>query len=178
MRRRINLFACCTIPLLGAALVGCDPGSVGGGDGVDVDDRLPEVKCEASLAISGTFATSVAPPPTAADGCVPEGVWTVAVTVMSAGDCAAVNVGDEYVFDVVGTGRDRTFTLRDAPAGAEISLNIHAGGNGECEFTFESITPAASGGGEHEVILLKPYTEPGLTPIAGSGTYQLWTKHP
>ncbi len=166
--------------LLGLALVcvsGCTLGEVGddvvvGGD----DDLTPAAAlCESTLTMSGTF-TPPGTPPTADLGCVPEGTWAVTVTVADLGDCADAPVGSTYTYTVVGQGSDQMINYTGA-TGEELNSGIHAGGNGECEGTFEHIW-AADASGEFHVAQLKPYFEPGTLTIQGGGTYQLWSRHP
>lgn len=164
-----------TLPLLGLALAGCTLGdaSGGGGPGVDTDVRPEEAMCEAQLTLTGTL-TPPGEPPTADVGCVPEGTWTVQVTVANVGDCGEVPISSTYVYEVVGAGRDRTITYT-SPGGDDANVGIHAGGNGECEGSFEHIW-AAEGG--YAVMLLKPWFPPGTTTIQGTGTYQIWAERP
>jgi len=160
---------------LGFALAGCGVGDAtgpggGGGDGVDVDERPPEVLCEAALTLSGTLAPE-GEPPTADLGCVPQGTWTVDVTV-GEGDCGDVPVQSTYTYTVTGTGHDTLITYD----GTERStVGIHAGGDGQCLGSFEHVW---QGDGGWNVLLLKPELEPGTTTIGGVGTFQLWNKEP
>jgi len=158
--------------LIALAAAACSPGSVADDDG----DLPAAALCNADLTMGGSFQTSVEPPPAATDGCMPMGTWTVQPLVATMGDCAAVDVSSQYLVDVTGEGRDRTITLRDPPAGAEVTTNVHSGGNAECEMSLEIISDA--GAGQYHVLLLRPYTDPAATPILGSGSYQLWSKHP
>jgi hypothetical protein len=165
-----------------AALSACD-GSVAADD---PNDPLKNVECEADVTLSGTFQTSVSPPPVATDGCVPDGTWTINTTVASMGTCATVDVRSQYVLTVVnsapmGERPIRTVTLQGAGASEEVTANIHAGGDGECLLSFESITPI--GDGKFHVVLLHPVLdgEVSLTAVTQGeepGHYQLWTKHP
>lgn len=169
MMARSTLFA------LGLAVSGCTLGSVGD-DGLGWEDDEPrpaEALCESVLRLSGTVAPPGGTPSPAELGCVPEGTWTVRVAVEDVGDCAAAMVGSTYTYTVVGEGRDRTISY-GGPEDSE--LGIHAGGNGQCEATFEHIW--AAGEGRYHVLLLKPYFQPGTTTILGEGTYQLWSKRP
>jgi hypothetical protein len=162
--------------MLGLALAACSPGEVGGGDDGADDDPLPEeALCNADATVSGTFAPE-GTPPGAELGCVPQGVWTVNVTFPSAGDCGDVPPEiDSYVYTVTGEGRDQVIDYT-AATGEDVTIGIHAGGNGECEGTFEHIWPV--GDGTFHVLLLKPYFEPGTQVMLGSASYQLWSSHP
>lgn len=164
-----------TAVALGVALAGCTLGTVGGGGpvGNDEDQRPAEVLCEAQLTITGTFAPP-GTPPGAELGCVPEGTWTVNVAVGDEGDCGAVPIATTYTYTVVGTGRDQMIQYT-TQTGEEIWLNIHAGGNGECEGSFEHIWPAEGG---FNVMLLKPWFEAGTQTMQGTGTFQVWNEHP
>lgn len=167
-------------PLL--AVLACD-GSVAADD---PNDPLKNVECEAQVTLTGTFQTSLSPAPTAEEGCVPDGTWTINTTVSSMGTCAAVDVRSQYVLTVVNTAAagerpNRTVTLTGADPAADITANIHAGGDGECLLSFESITPTADG--KFHVVLLHPVVdgEVSLTNIVQGeepGSYQLWTKRP
>ncbi len=127
------------------------------------------------MTLSGSFAPPGAPP-TADLGCVPAGTWTVSVTLPDSGDCGDVPAGiDQYVYTVTGEGRDQD-VVYTAASGEDVTLSIHAGGNGECEGSFEHIWPV--GDGTFHVVQLKPYFEPGTLVMLGSGTYQLWSEHP
>jgi hypothetical protein len=162
---------------LGLSLASCTLGDVGGGGPVASDDDLvPEAMlCEAKLSLSGTLAPPGGTPAPADQGCVPEGTWTVNVTIGDS-DCGDVPTAATYVYEVVGTGRARVITYDAAASGEELALNIHAGGNGECDASFEHIS--AAGEGEYHVLDLKPWFAPGTTTIQGIGTYQLWSEHP
>lgn len=163
-----------TFFVLGFALAGCGLGDVGTGDGVNTeDDRPAEALCQADIALSGTF-TPAGTPPTPDLGCVPEGTWTVNVTISDTGDCGDVPMGSSYTYTVTGAGRDRVISYT-AAAGEETTLSIHAGGNGECEASFEHIWETDGG---FAVALLKPWFDPGTTTIQGTATYQLWSEHP
>jgi hypothetical protein len=164
-----------SMPLgLGLLLTACSLGGVGPGPGVDTEnDRPPEALCEAELRLSGTL-TPPGEPPTADLGCVPEGAWRVEVAVADAGDCGDVPVKATFLYTVTGTGRDQDIEYTPA-ASEEITLGISAGGNGQCEGSFEHIWPE---GAQFAVVLLKPWFDPGSTAIQGVGTYQLWSEHP
>jgi len=161
---------------IGLALAGCGLGSVGGGDddfGYEPDPVPENALCEAQLTLTGSF-TPPGTPPGAELGCVPEGTWTINVAIGD-NDCGDVPMAGTYVYTVTGTGRDQVITY-STPGAQDLALSIHAGGNGECEGSFEHIWPAD--GGEFHVALLKPYFDPGTTTMQGRGTYQLWTEHP
>jgi hypothetical protein len=163
---------------MGLVFAACTPGSVGtGGDDTGGDDSaLPSgALCESTLTVTGTLAPP-GTPPAAELGCVPEGTWTLNVAA-GEGTCGDVSVANTYTYTVTGDGRDRTIAFT-AATGEDVTLGIHAGGNGECEGSFEHVWPTTDGSGEYNVVLLKPYFEPGTTTILGSGTYQLWTEHP
>jgi hypothetical protein len=170
MRTRSTLLA--TLFALGLGPAACTPGEVGpgGDDGVDVDERPEGVLCETALTLSGSL-TPPGTPPGAELGCVPEGTWTVNVTI-GEGDCGDVPVNATYTYVVAGVGRDQTITYDGTE---DSTLGIHAGGNGECEGTFEHLSP---GDGGHNVLLLKPYFEAGSLQIVGIGQYQLWEEAP
>lgn len=177
MRSRSTLLT--TLGLALAFTSGCTLGEVGTADDQvvgDDDDLLPaEALCESTLTMSGTFTTSVSPPPTAEEGCVPQGTWTVQVTVADVGDCDAAPVASTYTYTVTGQGPEQRITYTGTP-GEELNSGIHAGGNGECEGTFEHIW--AADGTDFHVAQLKPYFDPGTSTIQGQGTYQLWSSHP
>jgi hypothetical protein len=162
--------------LLGLVIAGCGvgdatgPGGGGDDDGVDVDERPPQVLCEAQLTLTGTM-TPPGTPPTADLGCVPQGEWVITATV-GENDCGEVPLSGSYTYTVTGTGHETQITY----GGTEQStVGIHAGGNGNCLGSFEHIW---QGEGGWNVLLLKPNLEPGTTTIDGTGTFQLWNKEP
>lgn len=156
-----------------AALAGaCSPGEVADVAPPDVD----RVECTNDFEVAGTFASSVNPRPTAADGCVPNGTWTINLTEVPGGECATTKFQASYVVVVAGAGRDRTFTLNNPAGTAERKFGISAGGSGECEMTLEEISPATAP--KYHRLLLKPFTEAGGTVVAGSATYTLWSSKP
>lgn len=166
MRTRSTLLALCL------GLPACTLGDVGpGGPGVDVDERPEGVLCEAALTVSGTLTPEGAAP-TPDLGCVPQGTWTVNVTVGES-DCGDVPVNATYTYVVTGVGRDQIITY-DGPE--DSTLGISAGGNGECEGAFEHIWPGELP--EHHVLLLKPYFDAGSLVIQGIGQYQIWDEAP
>jgi hypothetical protein len=161
------------VATLGLTFASCTLGDVGGGTPTGDDDVSPQhALCDAVLELSGTLSPP-GTPPTPELGCVPEGRWTVSLRV-GANDCGDVPMAAAYTYVVTGTGRDREIAVEGAD-GHEVNLNIHAGGNGECEGSFEHIWPAADG---FHVALLKPWFPPGSVSIVGTGSYQLWTEHP
>jgi hypothetical protein len=162
-----------TLLVMGLGLAACTPGEVGGpggDDGVDPDERPEGVLCEQQLTMSGSL-TPPGAPPTADLGCVPQGTWTVNVTI-GEGDCGDVPVNATYTYVVTGVGRDQIITY-DGPE--DSSLGISAGGNGQCEGAFEHLSP---GDGGHNVLLLKPYFEAGSLVIEGVGEFELWDEAP
>jgi hypothetical protein len=169
-----------TLTAMGVLLAcasGCGVGSVSTGDDIGDDDTtLPaNALCQSELTITGTFATSTVPPPTEDLGCVPQGTWTLEIAVADVGDCEAAPVSDTYVYTVSGEGATQMIDYTGA-AGEELTSGIHAGGNGQCEGSFEHIWAATDG--EFHVAQLSPYFAPGTATMLGSGTYQLWTQHP
>jgi hypothetical protein len=159
-----------------AAIGACTPGSVGGDDviGGDDDTSLPGTAlCEATLSLTGTMI-SPGTVPTEDVGCVPQGTWTVNVTVSDEGGCGSVVVPGVYTYEVVGTGHNETITST-SNTDQEDTLGIHALGSGVCEGSFEHIW-AVDGG--FAVILLKADATSWEQTIEGYGTYQLWSEHP
>jgi len=157
--------------VLGLGLAGCGLGDASGsGPSVDVDERPPQVLCEAQLTLAGTL-TPPGEPPTAELGCVPQGTWVLQVTVGES-DCGDVPVGASYTYTVTGTGHD---TLISYEGPETTSVGIHSGGNGNCLGSFEHIWESEGG---WNVLLLKPNLEPGTTTIDGVGTFQLWNEEP
>ncbi|HVV82143.1 MAG TPA: hypothetical protein VHE35_03660 [Kofleriaceae bacterium] len=150
----------------------CSPGEVADVAPPDVD----RVECTTDFEVNGTFATSVSPAPTATDGCVPDGTWTINLSQVPDGECATTKYQAQYIVQVAGMGRDRTFTLTNPAGTAERKFNLSAGGGGECEMSLEEISPATAP--EYHRLLVKPYTEPGGNTVAGSATYELWSSKP
>jgi hypothetical protein len=156
-----------------ASLIGaCSPGEVADVAPPDVE----RVECTSEFEVAGTFATSVSPPPTAAEGCVPNGTWTINLTEIAGGECASTKFQAQYVVVVAGQGRDKTFTLNNPAGAAERKFGLSAGGGGECEMSIEEISPATSP--KYHRLLVKPFTEPGGNVIAGSANYTLWSSKP
>jgi hypothetical protein len=158
--------------LLVSSMAACSPGEVADVAPPDVE----RVECTTDLEISGTFVTSRSPAPTALEGCVPEGMWTVDVAEIPGGECASAKFQARYIISIAGTGRDRTYTLTNPMGTAERKFVLSAGGSGECELTLEEISPATSP--KYHRVLLKPFTEAGGTAISGSATYTLWSSKP
>jgi hypothetical protein len=158
----------CVLATLGA----CSPGEVADVAPPDVE----RVECTTELEISGSFATSISPAPTAAEGCVPNGTWTIDLTEVPGGECATTKYQARYVIAIAGQGRDRTFTLTNPAGAAERKFGLSAGGSGECELTLEEISPATAP--KYHRLLLKPFTEAGGAVIAGSANYTLWSSKP
>ncbi len=152
--------------------VACSPGSVADVEPPDVE----RVECTSEFEVTGTFASSVTPRPTAADGCVPEGTWTINLEEVAGGECASTKAQAQYVVVVAKVGAERRFTLSNAMGTAERRMDISGGGNGECEMIITEISPATSPKYHH--LAVKPFTEAGGTAIAGSATYTLWTSKP
>jgi hypothetical protein len=170
MRPTSTLFA------LGIALGACTPGSVGGGGGGDDVDPLPGTAlCEAQLTLTGTM-TPPGTPPTMDLGCVPQGTWTVEVTVASLGDCDAAPVPTEYTYSVEGTGHNETITLTNNTTQETQSLQINDPGDGTCMGSFTHIWPSDDGG--YHYVTLRPDAQSWDGTISGTGTYQLWMDHP
>lgn len=156
-----------------ASLAGaCSPGEVADVAPPDVE----RVECTSEFEVAGTFRTSVTPAPTAADGCVPNGTWTINLTEIPGGECSATKFQAQYVVVVAGQGRDKTFTLQNPAGAAERKFGMSAGGGGECEMSLEEISPATAP--KYHRLLVKPFTEPGGTTIAGSASYTLWSSKP
>lgn len=166
----------CLAIVAALALPGCTLGSVDSDGPVDLDGELPgDALCEVTLTLSGALAPTGGAPAPAEQGCVPDGTWTVVVEASGAGDCGDVPPLGPYVYAIAGSGRDRTITY-DGPPDEDATLGMHAGGNGECEGSFEHVWSA--GDGTFHVVLLKPYVDPGTTTMQGTGTYQRWSAHP
>lgn len=164
-----------TAMILGTAvamLAACSPGEVADVAPPDVE----RVECTTELELTGTFATSVSPAPTAADGCVPNGTWTIDVSEVPGGECATTKYQARYIIAIAGQGRERTYTLTNPAGAAERKFGLSAGGSGECELTLEEISPATTP--KYHRLLLKPFTEAGGSVIAGSANYTLWSSKP
>lgn len=165
-------FALASVLALGA----CGLGSTGGLSGGDDDQSLPEnALCQSTLTITGTLAPEGAP--TADQGCVPQGTWTVNVAVADLGDCDGAPVDAQYVYTVTGTGHNETITFEGS--GDETELQIHADDSDgtACDGSFEHIWAGAASG-EYNVMDLRPIAIPSSGMIAGEGTFQLWSAHP
>jgi hypothetical protein len=165
--------------LLAAAPAACDVGDAdpgdddddnGGAGGDDDDDGanpdLPEdgASCEHELAVTGTLAPAGEPPLPDA-GCVPEGTWTVTVTVGD-GDCAEVPVAETYVY-VVGKDAAGAYTYsypEPVDPTEQVTMSVRAAGDGSCIGTFVHRAPD-----ESYELLLKPY-ESDLA-LAGNGSF-------
>ncbi len=173
MDRRNRTRLVSALGLAVAALTGaCSPGEVADVAPPDVE----RIECTTEFEVSGTFATSVSPAPTAAEGCVPNGTWTIDVREVPGGECASTKFQARYVVTVTGTGRDKIFTLTNPAGAAERKFGMSAGGGGECDMALEEISPATAP--KYHRMLIKPFTEPAGTLIAGSGNYTLWSSKP
>ncbi len=171
MRRRTPLLL--AFSLAAAALAAaCSPGEVADVAPPDTD----RVECTTEFEVVGTFASSVTPRPTAADGCVPNGAWTINLTDVPGGECATTKFQAQYLVTIAGTGRERTYTLTNPAGAAERKFGMSAGGSGECELSLEEISPATAP--TYHRLLVKPFTEAGGTVVAGSATYTLWSSKP
>ena len=159
--------------LVAASLGGaCSPGEVADVAPPDVE----RVECTSEFEVTGTFASSVTPRPTAADGCVPNGTWTINLSEIAGGECATTKFQAQYVVTIAGQGRDRTYALNNPAGTAERKFGLSAGGGGECELSMEEISPATAP--KYHRLLLKPFTEPGGTVVAGAANYTLWSSKP
>ncbi len=114
-------------------------------------------------------------PPPADQGCVPAGTWNVTVQVADKGTCTDVPVKTNYKYVVSGVGRATSIDYVAAP-GEEVNTSLSAGGNGECEGSFEHVSAATDG--KYNLILLKPFFAKGTVVIKGSGAYELWPSKP
>lgn len=164
---------CSASPLaLGCCLsIACDTGAATPGLGSNEN----EPSCVATLTLTGNLVTSNGLPPPADQGCVPAGTWNVKVQVADKGTCTDVPVKATYQYVIAGVGRATTIDYVAAP-GEEVSTSLAAGGNGECEGSFEHVSAAT--GGTYNLIMLKPYFDKGTLVIKGSGAYELWPAKP
>ena len=149
----------------------------GGGSGSGSDDQ--SIACVADLAVTGTFTASATLDPLG--GCQPQGTWVVTVAVASMGTCASVPLKSPYTYTLTGTGRD-THLMYTPATGEEFVGAVNASGSGGCEGSFEHILGDS---GKFDQVTLKPLlplpttATDGLTlAISGTGTFDLWTKHP
>lgn len=172
-------------PVLALALLStaaCD-----GAVGEDDPGPLANVLCQAPLTVTGQFMSSVTPPPTADQGCVPTGSWTINVAVADNGDCSAVDVLPTYTVQIVNTAPagerpNNEITVTNAPAGAEVDTGLNASGNGACNLSLDILTPAPTSGQFH-MVSLRTYVDPADTAartiMAGPDSrFQLWKQHP
>ncbi len=176
----MRLARVCSLALVAAA--SCD-----GAVGEDDPGPLENVLCEAPLTVSGSFTSSVTPAPTAADGCVPPGTWTVNVAVAGNGDCSSVEVLPTYTVQVVNTAPagerpNHEITLTNAPTGADVDASINASGNGACNLALDVLTAAPTAGQFH-LVAVRAYFDPvdGATRTVMAGPdsrYQLWKQRP
>ena len=162
---------CSAFALSCCLVIACDTGAATPGMGSNEN----EPKCTATLTLTGTLVTSNGLPPPADQGCVPAGTWNVTVAVADKGTCTDVPVKTSYQYVISGVGRATSIDYVAAP-GEEVNTSLSAGGNGECEGSFEHVAPAT--GGAYNLILLKPYFEKGTLAIKGSGSYELWPSKP
>jgi len=154
------------------ALVACNVGDVDTGPGGSDDPNIPDpsdtqyqVACTAELNVTGSLIPSGVTP---GEDCLPDGTWTLQVTVADMGDCAEVPINAEYAYVV---SRDESNNAVMAYMGTD--------GNDE----LDRYMPGSSGGTcraniEHhstddlEIIYLQPFEDDLI--ITGSGTYELW----
>ena len=170
--RRWTLAAVISSLAVASLAAACSPGEV-----ADVAPPDSErVECTTEFEVAGIFASSVTPRPTAADGCVPNGAWTINLTEVAGGECATTKFQTQYQVTIAGSGRARTYTLTNPAGAAERKFGMSAGGSGECELSLEEISPATAP--KYHRLLVKPFTEAGATVVAGSATYTLWSSKP
>jgi hypothetical protein len=159
-----------TAMLLGNAA--CDTGDS------TVPPNQNEPLCTATLALSGTLVTSNGQPPPTDQGCVPAGTWKVNVAVADKGTCTATVFKPTYEYVVItvpNSPRDTKINYTPA-AGEEVNKSLAAGGNGQCEGSFEHVS--AGTGGQYNLVSLHPYFDKGTLVIKGSGSYELWPSKP
>jgi len=163
-------------PILGAALLAaCGVGDDGGTP--PGDDEDPDILCEATLTMTGTFTAPVALDP--AMGCQPVGTWNVNVALADMGNCSgAVPFKANYTYTVSGDGTARMITY--SGSGDETKLNISAGGSGQCDAAFTHLNP---NGAMFNELVLHPWIAEATSatttlPIQGDGTYTLWKQRP
>jgi hypothetical protein len=163
--------------VLGSLVIvaGCGVGDPGGGTPGD-DDVDERIACTAQLGMSGTFTAAAALDPTM--GCQPAGTWAVTVTVTDPGDCGSVPIKASYSYSVVGTGHDATITYQGT--GDETSLQISAGGDGQCTASFEHINGSGTAFNQFEMHpgIPEPTTAVTSLAIVGEGVFNLWKEHP
>ena len=162
---------CSALALSCCLVIACDTGAATPGIGSNEN----EPSCTATLTLTGMLVTGNGLPPPADQGCVPAGTWNVTVQVADKGTCTDVPVKTNYKYVVSGVGRATSIDYVAAP-GEEVNTSLSAGGNGECEGSFEHVSAATDG--KYNLILLKPFFAKGTVVIKGSGAYELWPSKP
>jgi len=172
--------------ILGPVLAGVFFLACGVGDETPMgDDEDERVLCQATLAMSGTFTASVALNP--AGGCQPIGSWNVNVALADQGNCSGTvpfNTNYQYTVSratVDPNDPDKVGDITYNGTGDETTLQISAGGGGQCDAKFTHIT--ANSGAMFNELAMRPWTDEPLAggttlPIMGEGTYTLWKEHP
>jgi hypothetical protein len=165
---RLSFVLVLALAAAGCALDGLPPMDPGPGPGGDPDLDEEPFACEAELAVTGSL-TPPGAPPTAEDGCVPTGLWTVHVALVDQGNCPEVPFLPQYEYEVTGSiDEGYAYTYLGDPTNENVSLKVTQGGPGDCEGNFEH--HSADG---MSLLLLKPF-ERDLA-ITGAGYYEVYT---
>jgi hypothetical protein len=155
---------------LAGGLAGCEAGSVGRSSTPAAEEDgpvpgAPEVLCEASLGIGGTFVAGMAPPPGLGGGCWPVGTWSLQVALVDPGNCTEVVFEPSYEYQVTRGPSGAWQVAYPAHPGAPALLGVK-GASGDCLGTFEHLSADRT-----RVVQLKAHVAVGSSQIAGTGSY-------
>ena len=159
------------IALMTLGFAACDVGSGGDGDG-DIDNGGTTVDeillCAATLNVEGSLAPA-GDPPGPDDGCVPEGVWTLNVTIDDPGDCADDDIifNAQYQYEISRDAEEQlVMTYLGEDAGPDDAMKPSSSG-GTCRANIEHFAPDGSWW-----LMLKPFEDDLV--VTGYGEFELY----
>ena len=166
-----RIFTLCCAPLF-LVFTGCQVGNAG--DDSDPENEIPEqgetqlkVACEAYLTVTGSLAPSGVTPGEE-EGCIPDGTWSLQVTVEDVGDCTDIPINAEYVYVVSRDADDlAVMAYQGSDGNAEADRLIPGSAGGTCRANIEHYSAD-----KLKVVYLQPHEDDLV--ISGSGTYELW----
>lgn len=161
---------------MASALLACNVGDSGDGDGDGIDPgpgpepgpRQVSLACEAELSITGTLEPP-GTPPTEEDGCVPEGTWTLEVSLADPGDCDpdVIEFNEVYEYSVTIDGLDEIMEYLGDDGNPDEDTYNPARSGSTCRANLTHYSPDGL-----KVVMLQPFEED--LDITGSGVFELW----